>query len=561
MLIAGVWYWIYSGTEMPAKEWLLAYLGTTTVLSLLAGMRILVAYELYQLSVLLLYSAVGLVTPLLLVGFATAYIGRNPWTDPVVQAFVLGLIPILVLLVTSPIHDYHFGIVTIHQTPFPHYESAGSIGRWSAIVYALLAYIVVIYYFLVLFLKSRHRPSLAILVFALGFGISFAIVFASELGVVPVQTYDHMPFGIGIQAVAIAYAAFRLGLQDIGPIARDELVESLGDPFFALDSQYRLLDYNAASKRLIARMGDGRNAELDAEHIGVAITEIIPELSKSLTDEGGDTRVTLTVEGEQRHYSLNTSTVTDWRDVRGYVIILRDITSLVQSQRRIEQQNEQLDQFVSVISHDLQNPLMTAQGYLELAQDTGDIEHLGKVEQAHQRMAQMITELLQIARADVAVENTEPVPLATFAKQSWDPIDTAGANLMVAVEPTVTIAANPELLRRLLENLFDNAITHNELPIQVTVGTLGEEPLSGFYVADDGDGISTADAGDLFESGYTTADNGTGLGLAIVQQVAAAHDWEIAVTEVTYGGARFEITGVSGDVDTDLPLADEYVSD
>lgn len=551
VLTVGVGYWIYARTEMPAKGWLVAYLGTTAVLSMVAGMRILVAHELYQLSVLLLYSTVGLVTPLLLVGFVTAYIGRNPWTDPIFRAFILGLLPILLLLFTSPFHDYHFGAVTIHQTPFPHYESAGSVGRMGAIVYALLAYLVAIYYFLVLYLKSRHRPRLAILVFAVGFGISFAIVFISEQGLVPVPTYDHMPFGIGIQSVAIAYAAFRLGLQDIGPIARDELIDSLDDPFVALDSNFRLIDYNTASKQLLSQIAGGPNPELGPEHIGDAITDMIPELPALLTAEETNSPLTLTVNGAQRHYSLNISTITDWREIRGYAIVFRDITALVESQRRIERQNEQLDQFVSVISHDLQNPLTTAQGYLKLAQETGETEHLANVAQAQQRMERMLTDLLHIVRTDNAVDSTRAVSLVSFAQQSWEMIHTEGADLEMAVKPAVSIDANPELLRRLLENLFENAIKHNTPPLQVTIGTLDTDQRTGFYVEDDGTGISTADVDDLFESGYTTAADGTGLGLSIVQQVVEAHDWDISVTQGTAGGARFEITGVTGGVDAD----------
>ena len=66
----------------------------------------------------------------------------------------------------------------------------------------------------------------------------------------------------------------------------------------------------------------------------------------------------------------------------------------------------------------------------------------------------------------------------------------------------------------------------------------------GFFVADTGPGIPEPDRGDVFEAGYSTADDGTGFGLRIVKEITDAHGWEISVTESWQGGARFEITDV-----------------
>ena len=49
---------------------------------------------------------------------------------------------------------------------------------------------------------------------------------------------------------------------------------------------------------------------------------------------------------------------------------------------------------------------------------------------------------------------------------------------------------------------------------------------------------------DVFDRGFTTADDGTGFGLSIVEEAARAHGWTVDVTESTNGGARFEVTGV-----------------
>lgn len=76
----------------------------------------------------------------------------------------------------------------------------------------------------------------------------------------------------------------------------------------------------------------------------------------------------------------------------------------------------------------------------------------------------------------------------------------------------------------------------------ITVGEIADE--SGFFVADDGEGIAEDEREDVFQAGYSTAAKGTGFGLKIVHDIVTAHDWAIHITDSTEGGARFEITGV-----------------
>jgi len=88
----------------------------------------------------------------------------------------------------------------------------------------------------------------------------------------------------------------------------------------------------------------------------------------------------------------------------------------------------------------------------------------------------------------------------------------------------------------------DAAVTHVQAVLTVTVGNVA----GGFYVADDGTGIPAEERDEVFEAGYSTTNSGAGLGPNIVQEIVQAHGWEISVTDSDGGGARFEITGVTG---------------
>jgi PAS domain S-box-containing protein len=227
--------------------------------------------------------------------------------------------------------------------------------------------------------------------------------------------------------------------------------------------------------------------------------------------------------------------------VTGVIGVATDITERRARERELERQNERLEEFVSVVSHDLQNPLNVAAGRLELAREAFDSEDLDAAARALDRMDELITDLLRLAREGERVNDIEPVALADVVGGCWHNVETGAAELVV--ETDRTIRADPGRLQHLLENLLQNCVEHGSTDgadVTITVGDLEE----GFYVEDDGPGIPESKRADVFESGYSTAPDGTGFGLAIVEEVVEAHGWSIGVGESAEGGARFEITGV-----------------
>ena len=208
----------------------------------------------------------------------------------------------------------------------------------------------------------------------------------------------------------------------------------------------------------------------------------------------------------------------------------------------LRRQNERLEEFASVVSHDLRNPLTVAQGNLELLADEYDSEHLDHVREALDRMANITEDTLRLARRGDAVEETSPVDLAAFADRCWNVVHTDEATLTVTDSPTVS--ADRTRLQHVFENLFRNSIDHatpaDGTTVAITVGALP----SGFYVEDDGVGIPEDEQCRVFDPGHTTTEEGTGFGLAIVEEFATAHGWTVHVTEGSDGGARFVFTGV-----------------
>jgi PAS domain S-box-containing protein len=204
----------------------------------------------------------------------------------------------------------------------------------------------------------------------------------------------------------------------------------------------------------------------------------------------------------------------------------------------LAQQNERLEEFASVVSHDLRNPLRVAEGQLELLKEECEATQVNAIESALDRMDALIEDILTLAREDDSVSEMETVDVGETSKACWNHVETAEATLDITTDKT--IRADRSRLQQLLENLIRNAVEHGSGDVTVTVGALD----TGFYVADDGPGIPADERESVFDTGYSTAADGTGFGLSIVRQIADAHGWTITLTESETGGARFEITGV-----------------
>ena len=223
------------------------------------------------------------------------------------------------------------------------------------------------------------------------------------------------------------------------------------------------------------------------------------------------------------------------------------------AREKLQRQNERLSEFASIVSHDLRNPLNVAQGQLELARETGVMDHLTEAEDALDRMERLVTDLLELARQGSVIESAAEVGLGDVVDDAWASVVTGDADLVVESDGHVT--ADRERLQQLLENLFRNSVEHGSTGNRAQPGDAvehgGSDPLTvrvgvvdrGFYVEDTGPGIPADERDAVFDRGYSTND-GTGLGLTIVQAIAEAHGWSAAVVDGADGGARFELSGV-----------------
>ncbi len=221
-------------------------------------------------------------------------------------------------------------------------------------------------------------------------------------------------------------------------------------------------------------------------------------------------------------------------NVAGYAIY-SDITDRKERERELRRQNERLDEFASVVSHDLRNPISIADGWLDMARRSGESEHFDRVQAAIDRMEALVEDLLTLAREGEVVGDADPVALATVAESAWDRVDTADAALDTGSVAGVTVEADEDRLSELFENLYRNAVEHAGRDVTVRVS----QTDAGFAVADDGPGVPPERRETVFEAGVTDNEDGTGFGLPIVRRIAEAHGWTAEIRASWAGGAAF----------------------
>jgi len=317
------------------------------------------------------------------------------------------------------------------------------------------------------------------------------------------------------------------------------LVDAIDDALFVVDGSDTVVECNGAFEALVGHEGETAGKAVDTVLSGHQA------LRSHVTDR--EEGVVAVETDETRYVEVSVSTVSNGTDGDYQLVALHDVTDQQEQRQALERENEQLDQFASFISHDLRNPLDVAMGRTtvigELTDDSQIRSHLDEIERAHSRMLRIIEDVLTLARQGQSINEKTDVDIGTVAADAWSHVETTGAELVV--ESDQTVRADPERLGQVFENLFRNSLEHGSESngdVTVTVGSLTDR--SGFYVADDGEGIDPDVRGGVLEAGFSGEEDGTGLGLSIVSNIAEAHEWDIGVADSASGGARFEFRGV-----------------
>ena len=235
-----------------------------------------------------------------------------------------------------------------------------------------------------------------------------------------------------------------------------------------------------------------------------------------------------------------------------------DITRQKRAEEELRRKNEQLENFIRVVSHDLKTPLISVQGFSSrLLKHCG--ERLGKrgrtylehIMASGRQMEALVSDLRTWARMGKIVYNFKTI-------SSREIIDRVATDLrhlfeehnieLVMAGSFPAITCDEERTYRIFQNLLSNAVkfTKGVDNPRIEIGYRDKGNFHQFYVRDNGIGIAPRDHGKIFEMFQRVkrarGEESTGLGLAIVQRIVADHGGDVWVDSEKGKGATFYFT-------------------
>lgn len=270
--------------------------------------------------------------------------------------------------------------------------------------------------------------------------------------------------------------------------------------------------------------------------------EILEKIKQGESIERFET-VRMTKNGDYLNISIS---ITPLADALGKVIgalsVAHDITDrkraedeLARHVKKLAESNAELEQFASVASHDLQEPLRSVTSFLQLLEERyqDQLDEKGKkyisyTVEAAKRMQELIIDLLEYSRIARGEGKTGPANCAVVFRQVTDDLKALidESQAVITVDALPSLPVDPNQIKQLLQNLIGNAIKFHraeEAPV-IHVGVKQEDHTWVFSVSDNGIGIEPQyfdRVFGIFQRLHTRKEySGTGIGLAICKKIA-----------------------------------------
>lgn len=360
------------------------------------------------------------------------------------------------------------------------------------------------------------------------------------------------------------------------------LIQSIADGIIVTDTEGKITLMNPAAAKmtewpvneavgvdaiLVAKLSKETGEEIPAdENPFTSVLRQKEHVNQILQLTGRDNKVLVV--------SLVISPVTEpgSENIIGSVAVLRDISDA----RAAEKQRAD---FISTASHEMRTPVAAIEGYLALALNekvsSVDSRARGYLEKAHtstQHLGKLFQDLLTSSKAEDGRLSNHPqvVEMGSFMQQLTDDLKFAAEKKGLFVEfligssndaidatnkdtvsthvlkPLYYVHADPDRMREVITNLFDNACKYTDQG-KISIGLTGDTDVVQVYVRDTGSGIPADDIPHLFQKFYrvdnsaTRTIGGTGLGLFICRKIVELYKGRIWVESELNKGSTFFI--------------------
>lgn len=222
----------------------------------------------------------------------------------------------------------------------------------------------------------------------------------------------------------------------------------------------------------------------------------------------------------------------------------------------LEVEKQLRQRFVAALTHDLRTPLAAASMSAQMIQrksetDSYQQKYLGKITHNLLRMEQMIQDFLDVT----LIKSGQPAPvhydqfnLNSFVEEVVDDLITIhGSRFQLTQKDNLDVTMGMKSVRRIIENLANNAVKYGSPNGQITIETRREDKYAVISVHNEGSPINPEDIDVLFghyvrtKSAKESDKKGWGLGLPLVKGLVEAHHGFITVTSSIESGTTFTV--------------------
>lgn len=349
-------------------------------------------------------------------------------------------------------------------------------------------------------------------------------------------------------------------------------LEAMPEGFAIFDREERLVVYNRAYQAICGPAGPALKPGITAEEIlllarqGGHYPDALPgtrEGNEWIASRLRDFRYPDGKPKIHRYADDRWLRVENIKAKDGNTVVARvDVTDLKRAELALERQrqelehkNEALAQFTATVSHDLKAPLRHISMFSEMIEDdlkagnqTELAENARHLRDSVRRMIRVVDSLLDYAQIAHRITDWTQVRLSDVVSETLTILagDANDANATFEVGPLPELEGDPELLRRLVQNLVGNAIKyrHADRPPVIRIhGSVLHQTVE-LVVEDNGIGIDPRFATRIFEVFQRlhkdeTVYGGTGIGLSLAKRIAESHGGSICLDTSFREGARF----------------------
>jgi PAS domain S-box-containing protein len=307
----------------------------------------------------------AVIAPVAWLNYALRYAGHEKWLTRR-RVVLLGLVPFITLLFafTNEAHGLLWSQVTLNtDAPFLVLKETFGAWFWFFVVYAYALVLIGVFLLVQLVVRSRHLYRWQGSALLLGACVPWSASILDVFGLNPFPHFRPTSLAFVVTSLTVAWNLDRLQKEDIVPVARGTVVESMSDGVIVLDKQNRIIDLNPAAQNLF----QGAVSEIIGQPVKQVWHEWPSEMALSRDEIEKGKEIAPGEAGDRRAYDVRTSPLTDWRGhVAGRVVVLRDITERKQAEEQIRASLEEKDVLLKEVHHRVKNNLQIVSSLLNL---------------------------------------------------------------------------------------------------------------------------------------------------------------------------------------------------